>query len=109
MAGGFLNIPLHSPQQEQLFQAILQQGACDEHPPAGDKRTNYLRQDGDDVLDAVRFVDDVLETKLLEGGLLDEADLVAPDAYFEVLRDESVRNNVCALLLCASKDAEIDD
>jgi hypothetical protein len=58
----------------------------------------------------VRFVDDdVVETKLLEGGLLDEADLVATDAYFEVLRDESVRNNVCALLLCASKDAEIDD
>lgn len=34
---------------------------------------------------------------------------MAPDAYFELLRDESVRNDVCALPLCATKDAEIDD
>jgi hypothetical protein len=43
-----------------------------------DKRVDYLRQEGVNVLDAVRFADDdVLEHELLEGGLLDEADLVA--------------------------------
>jgi hypothetical protein len=74
-----------------------------------DERTDYLRQEGVDVLDVVRFVDDdILETELLEGGLLDEADLVARDAHFEVLWDESVRNNIWALLLCAGKDNDVD-
>jgi hypothetical protein len=68
-----------------------------------------LLQEGVNVLNAVRFVDDdVLETELLEGGLLDEADLIARDAYFEVLGDELVRNNVCVLLLCAGKDDDVD-
>jgi len=82
------------------------------HPPQGvkwiiviDKCADYLRREGVDVLDAVRFADgDVLRTEPLEGGILDEADLVARDAYFEVLEDEPVCNDACALPLCAGKD-----
>ena len=55
----------------------------------------------------VRFVD-ILETELLEGGLLDGADLGAWGAHIKVLRDDSVRNNVCVLLLCADKYHNID-
>ena len=39
---------------------------------------------------------------------VDEADLVACGAYFEVLGDESTHNNDCALLLCACKDDDDD-
>jgi hypothetical protein len=71
--------------------------------------TDYLRQDGIDVLDAVRFVDDdILETEFLEGRFLDEADLVARYADFEVLRDESVRDDFCALLFCTGEEDNVD-
>jgi hypothetical protein len=35
-------------------------------------------------------------------------DLVAQDADFEVLRGESVRNNICAFLRWVGKDDDVD-
>jgi hypothetical protein len=58
---------------------MLQQGACDDQPPTGNERTDYLTQDGIDVLDAVHFID-ILETEL-EGEFPDEADPTACDAH----------------------------
>jgi hypothetical protein len=50
-------------QRNQLLQTILQQRSCDE-TSTGDKGPNDHREDGIDVLDAMRVVDDdILETK----------------------------------------------
>jgi hypothetical protein len=44
----------------------------------GNERTDYLRQDRIDILDAMHFIDnDILK---LEGECLDEADLVARES-----------------------------
>jgi hypothetical protein len=87
-------------QREQLLQAILQRGASDQQSAPGNKGVGYLRKDGIDIPDPVRFVDyDILETELLERRFFDEADLAVCDAAFEILRDESVRNDFCARLL----------
>ena len=52
------------------------------------------------VLDAVGLVDDdVLEAQLLEGALLNQAQLVSRDAHVEVLRKQAVRDQLCALVL----------
>ena len=59
-----------------------------------------MRKDGINVLDPVRFVDyNILETELLERRFFDEADLMVCDADFDILRDESIRNDFCARLL----------
>ena len=59
-----------------------------------------MRKDGIDVLDLVRFVDyNVLKIELLERRWFNETDLVVCDAEFEILRDESVRNDFCARLV----------
>jgi hypothetical protein len=89
-------------QRKQLLQTILQRGPSDQQPAPRYKRPHDLGQQRIDVLDAVRLVDDdILETELLEGRFLDEADLVGCDADFEVLRDEAVRDDVRALFFCA--------
>jgi hypothetical protein len=63
------------------------------------------REHGIDVFDAVRLVDDdVLERELLEGGLLDETNLIRRHADFEVLRDEAGRDDLRALLRAAKDD-----
>lgn len=59
-----------------------------------------MRKDGINVLDPVRFVDyNAVETELLEHRWFNETDLVVCDAGFEILRDESVRNDFCARLV----------
>jgi predicted enzyme involved in methoxymalonyl-ACP biosynthesis len=67
-----------------------------------------LREDGIDVLNSMRFVDDdILEAEFLERRFLDEADLITCYADFEVLRDESVRDDFCALVFCTSEEDNV--
>jgi hypothetical protein len=95
-------------QHEQLFQAILQWHASDQESPTGDECSDDLRKNGIDILDSVSFVDyNIFETEFLEGGFLDQADLVARYTNFEILRDESVRDDLCALFLGTSKDDDV--
>ena len=89
----------------ELGQVVLQRRARDEQPTTRDERPNDFGEDGVDVLDAVRLVDDdVLERELLECALLDETDLVGGDADFKVLGDEAARHNLRTLLLRPSED-----
>jgi len=60
------------------FKLFCKQGACDDQPPMGNERTDYLRQDRIDILDAMHFIDD--DILKLEGECLDEADLVARES-----------------------------
>ena len=56
----------------------------------------------------MRFVDDdVFEAEFFECGLLDEAYFVARYAHFEVLSDESVRNDLCALFFGSREDDDV--
>jgi hypothetical protein len=57
----------------------------------------------------MRFVDDdILETEFLECRFLDEADLVTGYADFEVLRNESVCDDFCALVFCTGEEDNIE-
>jgi hypothetical protein len=48
-----------------------------------------LQKDRINILDSVRFVDyNILETELLEGGFLDQEDLVACCTNFKILWDD---------------------
>ena len=93
---------------EQLLQVILQRGSRDQRASTGDEGVDHLRKDGIDVLDVVRFFnDDVLETEFLEGGFFDEIDLIARYAYFEILWDELVRDDLCAFFFCPGEDDNV--
>ena len=95
-------------QREKLLQIILQRRARDEQPSTRDERPNDFREDGVDVLDAVRLVDDdVLERELLECRALNQAQLVSSDADFEILRQQSVRDASRAFLFGSSHDCDI--
>ena len=53
----------------------------------------------------MRFVDDfVFEAEFFECGLLDEAHFPVRYAHFEVLRNMSVRDDVCALFFGSRED-----
>ena len=68
-----------------------------------------MREDGIYVLDSMGFIDDnILETEFLERRFLDEADLVTCNADFEVLRDESVRDDCCALVFCTGEEDNVE-
>ena len=54
------------------------------------------------------FIDDnIFEAEYLEGEFLNEANLVTRDANFEILRNEPVCNDLCALFLGASEDDDV--
>lgn len=57
----------------------------------------------------MRLVDsNVLETKLFERRLLNEANLVAGDTDFEILWNEPIRDNLSALFLGSCKDDYVE-
>jgi len=54
------------------------------------------------------FVDDIIfEAELLEGRFLDEANFVTRDANVEILRNEPICDDLCALFLGASEDDNV--
>ena len=96
-------------QSEQLLQVVLQWGSCDQQPTTGREGPNDLGQYGVDVLDAMRLINcDVFEGEFLERGLLDQTQLVCGDADFEVLREEPIGDDFCALLLSTCQDSDIE-
>jgi len=96
-------------QSEQLLQIILQRGSGDQQSTTGREGPNDLGEYGVDVLDAMCLVNsDVFEGELLERGLLDQTQLVRRDADFEVLWEEPVGNDFCAVLLPAGKNSDIE-
>ena len=52
--------------------------------------------------------DDVLETELLESALLDETDFVRGNADVEVLRDESIGDDLGTLFFGAREQQDVD-
>lgn len=52
--------------------------------------------------------DDVFEAKFLECALLDEAYFVGRDADLEVLGDQAIGNDFCALLFAAGEDDDAE-
>jgi len=57
----------------------------------------------------VRLVnDDVFETKFLEYTFFDQADFVACDADFEVLRQEPVRDDFCTFLFGTREKGDVE-
>jgi len=96
-------------QSEQLLQIILQRGSGDQQSTTGREGPNDLRKYRVDVLDAMCLVNrDVFEGEFLERGLLDQTQLVCRDADFEVLWEEPVGNDFCALLLPAGQNSDIE-
>jgi len=96
-------------QSEQLLQIILQRGSGDQQSTTGREGPNDLGKYGVDVLDAMCLVNsDVFEGEFLERGLLDQTQLVSRDADFEVLWEEPVGNDFCALLLPAGQNSDIE-
>ena len=95
-------------QSEQFLQIILQRGSGDQQSTTGREGPNDLGEYGVDVLDAMRFVNsNVFEGEFLERGFLDQAQLVSCDADLEILWEEPVGNDFCALLLPASQDSDM--
>lgn len=96
-------------QSEQLLQIILQRGSGDQQSTTGREGPNDLGKYGVDVLDAMCLVNsDVFEGEFLERGLLDQTQLVSRDTDFEVLWEEPVGNDFCALLLPTSQNSDIE-
>ena len=96
-------------QSEQLLQIILQRGSGDQQSTTGREGPNDLGKYGVDVLDAMCLVNsDVFEGEFLERGLLDQTQLVSRDTDFEILWEEPVGNDFCALLLPTSQNSDIE-
>jgi hypothetical protein len=66
-----------------------------------------LQKNRIDIIDTASFVnDDVFETEFLEGRFLDEADIIARYAHFEMLWAESV-HDVFVLFFGSGEDDDV--
>jgi hypothetical protein len=78
-------------QRPELVQVVLERSAGDEEAVARVEKADDLGEDGVDVLDAMRLVDDdVLPRQFLERRLLALADLVGGDADVKVLGEDPI-------------------
>jgi hypothetical protein len=67
-----------------------------------------LSEERVDIFDTVGFVDDdIFKRELLERRLLYETDFIRGYTDIEILRDESIGNDLCAFLLGTSQNDNI--
>ena len=81
-------------QRERLLQAVLQRVPVIKSPQ---------EMKGCTICERIES----FETEFLEGWFLDEADLVARYAHFEILWDESVRDDVFTLFFGSGEDNDV--
>ena len=96
-------------QSEQLLQVVLQRSSSNQQSATGREGSDDLGEYGVDVLDTMCLVNgDIFKREFLERGLLDQTQLVSCDADLKVLWEESVCNDVRALLFPAAKESHIE-
>ena len=91
------------------MQVVLQRGTSDKESVSGVEHADHLSKGRLLVLDTMRFVDDdVLPSKLLEGGLLAQDHLVTCDADIEILVHEFITDDLRTFILVALQDENLD-